>query len=77
MSPCCASGRRATPGERHPRGAWAPGGEGTSGGRAEAEAPALLAPGGREEGEEGAAVGGSDPRAEAPTRKLRSIVERF
>lgn len=33
--------------------------------------------GGGEEGGEGAAVGGSDPRAEAPTRKLRSQVESF
>lgn len=33
--------------------------------------------GGGEEGGEGAAVGGSDPRAEAPTRKLGSQLESF
>ena len=74
------------PGEKHHRGAWGRGGEGGARGagvpavRGEVrrpEAPSRSARGGWEGGEEAAAVGGSDPGAQAPTKKLCSDVERF
>lgn len=90
MSSHCAPGRRVSPrglaplrspgraAEREARRSGA--GSGPGGPSAARPRPRLRLArpaGGGVEGGEGAAVGGSDPRAEAPTRKLRSQVESF
>lgn len=81
MSPCSEPGRRVSPRGEAPSavlkgrvGAWrgvvSASGPNAPPGRAETLAG--LAPGGCEEGGEGAMVGGSGRGAEAPIRKLRS-----